>query len=70
MKFRVLNITNNIKEYKYCKKDTLEFPELVEEVEDEEACFIYCEDTGEHWLSEEFFYSVTIKTFESNDVSF
>jgi len=65
--FRVLQITNKIDEYPDCKEDTLEFPDLVEEVEDEMEIFILCVETDEFWKSREFFSQVTMKTFNSED---
>jgi len=66
MKYRLVKITNNLAEFPQCEKDTLEFPDLVHEVEDEEEWFIVDED-GDYWSAEDFFFMVEpgIESFES-----
>ena len=39
-KYKLLKITNNIQDYPECKTDTLNYPSLVDEVEDEMQCFM------------------------------
>jgi glycine cleavage system protein P-like pyridoxal-binding family len=67
MKFRVLDIAKNLEDFPQYAKDTLEFPELVEEVEDETEIFIYCENNESFYRASEFFLAIDMKTFESND---
>ena len=68
--FRVVEITNNPSEYPEAVKDTEEFPDLIEEIEDEAALFVVQILDGkafQYWPAAEFFMMIKIKTFESED---
>lgn len=67
MKYRLLQITTNIEEYPSHKKDTEEFPELVEYVEDDSDIFIMDEEKR-FWYANEFFYQSGVTEFESEQV--
>ena len=66
MKYRVVKITNNLDEYPSCEKDTMEFPELIDHVDDELDWFIV-DENGNYWEAGDFFFMVEpgIVTFES-----
>lgn len=64
MKYKVLKITNNLKEYPECKDDTEMYPELVSDVSDEMDNFII-DESGRVYPAEEFFDMVGIKKFFS-----
>ena len=68
--FRVLRISNNLEEYPDCTEDTLEFPDMVEYLDDEMDIFVYCNETGEFWHSDEFFSMVGMTTFSSENAEF
>ena len=62
-RFRVVSITNNIEDYPESKEDTLEFPGLVEDVEDEQALFVIDLEADEIYKADDFFYSFNVKFF-------
>ena len=62
-RYRVLSITNNIEEYPEAKEDTLEFPDLVADVEDEMDMFVLDLENDEIFKADEFFYQVDVKSF-------
>lgn len=64
MRFRRLRITNNPDKYTEAKKDSEEFPHLVDLVKDEFEIFILDENTKEYFFANEFFYMVDIETFQ------
>ena len=64
MDYRVVSITKDVSRYPESAKDTEEFPELVEEVEDEQALFVIGEN-GKIYKADEFFYSVEVKRFKT-----
>lgn len=63
IRYRVVEITNNIQDYTECRKDTEEFPHLIELVDDEMDIFIV-DENGNGYLAEEFFHLVDIKQFQ------
>lgn len=64
MIYRVLKITNNVSGYPECKKDTEEFPYLVQKVEDEMDLFIV-DENGTDYPANEFFYMVSVEEFQA-----
>jgi len=62
MKYRVLRISNNLKDYPKCESDTKEFPQLVEYVEDEQETFII-DENNTFWKSDDFFHMIDLKEF-------
>ena len=66
MKYRVLNISNNIISNPECCEDSKEFPEIVEFVEDECELFIGDENRS-FWLASEFFMMTNISEFEHKE---
>jgi hypothetical protein len=62
MKYRVLSITNNPPKYPEIAMDSAEFPELVEDVEDEQELFIM-DETGTFYKANWFFYTLEVKEF-------
>jgi len=66
MRYRLVKITNNIKEYPECELDTLEFPHLVNEITDEQDYFVINTETQEFYPADEFFYmaDISIKYFD------
>lgn len=65
MKFRILSISNNLKDYPESADDTNEFPHLVKYVGDEQVILIMDEETQEIWPGDEFFMMVGMVRFES-----
>lgn len=63
MKYRVLKISNNVREYPECEQDSIEFPHLVEHLGDEMDIFIMNEK-GAYCLATEFFNTVDVREFE------
>ncbi len=63
--FRVLVVTNDLEAYPRYKRDTIDFPELLEYVEDEIETFVFCNETEDFWKAGEFFDMVSIDTFKS-----
>jgi len=61
--FRVVTVTNNLKEYPQYHDDTEEFLEMVSYVEDEVATFVVNTCDGDFWPAREFFNMVTISHF-------
>lgn len=59
--FRVVIITNNLKEYPQYQDDTKEFPDMVPYVEDEVAVFV--SNADDFWPASEFFDMVSITDF-------
>lgn len=68
MKYKVLKITNNIEAYPEAKEDTLQYPNLINKVEDEFDLFIMNEN-GECYQADEFFNMIPIKEFEASVTS-
>lgn len=63
-KYRVLRITNNVKEYPEAKSDSHEFPYIVPHVDDEFGVFVVDLRTRNFWKASEFFYMVNVNQFE------
>ena len=63
--FKTLSISNNIKDYPESEKDTIEHPELLEYVDDEQEGFVYCNETGDFWTFSDFFHCVKIEGFQN-----
>jgi len=61
--FRVLSITNNPENYPESISDSVEFPDLVEEVEDEQELFIYHQESGQFYPAGDFFRMVNVIDF-------
>ena len=66
--FRALYVTDNLEKYPQYEKDTLDFPELAEDLEDECDGFVHCVETGHFWPDEEFFAMTYIKNFYSEEM--
>lgn len=62
-RLRVVAITNNLVDYPECVKDTEEFPNLIEYVEDEMAIFVVDTTNNNFWRADEFFYMVEVTEF-------
>lgn len=60
-KLRVVHITKVPEAYPECRKDTADFPNLVQYVEDETDTFIVDEVTGAFWPASEFFFMNRLK---------
>ena len=70
-KFRVIVVTNNPEEYPQYAEASKEFPDLVEEIEDECETFVVLIESSRfergHWPARDFFMMVHIGSFESDD---
>lgn len=64
MRYRCVKITDNLPDYPECKKDTEEFPHLVDRVSDEMDLFIV-DENGEDYPADEFFSIVEIDKFKT-----
>ena len=64
MKYRVVSITKKPDRYPESVDDTLEFPELVARVEDEQELFVIDEERNA-WPACDFFYETDVKEFEA-----
>ena len=64
MKYRVVTVTNNLRDYSEYEDDTLEFPELVKRIGDEFGTFVVEVDGDNWWEAREFFDCVEITEFE------
>jgi len=62
-RYKLIHITNNIEEYPEDENDTLEYPNLIDEVEDEEEHFIIDLETGEYFPARDFFLMVDLEYF-------
>jgi hypothetical protein len=62
-RFRVVSITNNTEDYPESKDDTLEFPGLIEDVEDEQELFVIDLEADEIYKASDFFYSFNVRFF-------
>jgi hypothetical protein len=67
LKYRVVQITNNVKGYPECALDTAEFPDIVKYVGDEMDLFVVNEH-GKFWPASEFFFMEDIEEFEAKEV--
>ena len=66
MEYRVVKITNNIKDYPECAEDTEMFSHLVKHIEDEMDIFIVAEN-GDFWQADEFFHMTSIVQFRTKN---
>lgn len=60
---RIVTVTNDIETYPEFAKETLEFPNLVDYVEDDIEIFIVGEDENDFWCHHDFFLLGDIKRF-------
>lgn len=65
---KVVRVTNNPDEYPEFAEASVEFPELVEYIDDESATFIVDPETGDFWPADEFFHMVAVTAFLVNPV--
>lgn len=63
MKYRVVTITNDLISYPEYVKETLEFPSIREDIEDDVETFVVNEN-GVACIAEDFFHMNDIKEFE------
>ena len=66
MRYRLVNISNNLADYPDSVEDTENFPHLVKYVEDEQLLMIVQLGTDNVWPGDEFFHMVDFKEFTTN----
>jgi len=66
MEYRVVTVTNDVSEYPQYTDDSLEFPDLVDHIEDELETFVISSD-GDYCNARDFFNMTDVKKFTVAD---
>jgi len=61
--FRIVTVTNNLESYPQHWEDTREFPDLVEELDNDIETFVIDPRDGGWWVASEFFGCTNISHF-------